>query len=178
MVYRRPLCREPDVLAYPAFAHELREVPATAQQRLHVTVSPGEFLSLLDVFLHLGVGAEICLDELRGSLLIQAGALSQAVAGDTVRNGEIGHLGNSPLLFRNPILRDAEDQGCGVSVDVRPSGESRQHCRVAGDVGQDAQLDLGVVGTQEQMPRRRHECFPYLPSQVRPGGDVLQIWVG
>ena len=42
-------------------------------------------------------------------------------------------------------------------------------------MSQQPQLDLGVVGIHQQVPRRRHEHPAHLAAQLRAGGDVLEV---
>ena len=60
-------------------------------------------------------------------------------------------------------------------MEVLPGTEGLLHHLVAGDVSQQPQLDLGVVGVHQQVPRRRHEHPAHLAAQLRAGGDVLEV---
>ena len=64
-------------------------------------------------------------------------------------------------------------------VDVRAGGERLGQALVPGQMGQDAQLDLRVVGHQEDLPvAAGHEGPADLPSQLPAYRDVLEVGVG
>ena len=66
-----------------------------------------------------------------------------------------------------------------VAVDVRAGQERLAQVRVAGDVGQDPQLDLAVVGRHERhVGGARHDGAPDPAAQRRPDRDVLEVRVG
>ncbi len=58
-----------------------------------------------------------------------------------------------------------------IAVDVRPRPEGLDQPRVLGQVGDDPQLDLVVVGDQEAAcpPRARRHCRSWRPSSLRIG---------
>src|SRR5699024_6403297 len=65
----------------------------------------------------------------------------------------------------------------GAAVAVLAVAEGRSHMLVPGDVGQDAQLDLAVVGVHKDTPRLCDEEAPQLAAQLGADGDVLQVGV-
>ena len=73
------------------------------------------------------------------------------------------------------VLGHMEHPGGGDGVEVLPGQERLLHGLVPGDVGQQPQLDLGIVRIHQHMARGRHEHLPHFAAQVRAGGDVLQI---
>ena len=50
-------------------------------------------------------------------------------------------------------------------------------CLVAGDVGEDAQLDLAVIGIHQHTAGLCDEVGPQLAAQLGADGDVLQVGV-
>ncbi len=72
----------------------------------------------------------------------------------------------------------AEDLARGAVVDVLALHERVDERRVLREVGEDAQLDLAVVGGEEQAPRLGHERLADAPSLRGPDRDVLQVRVG
>ena len=66
-----------------------------------------------------------------------------------------------------------------LAMDVGALLEGLPEVDVAGDVGQDAQLDLAVVGRQQhEVIAAGHEGAADAPPQLRADGDVLQVGVG
>ena len=74
-------------------------------------------------------------------------------------------------------LGDAVNFGGGAAVDVLPVQEGLLHVFVPGDMGQDAQLDLAVVGVHQHTARLCDEVGPQLAAQLGADGDVLQVGV-
>jgi hypothetical protein len=94
--------------------------------------------------------------------------------GDTV----IHHLGDRALLGGDLLRGNAQHAGCGRAMDVLARRKGGLQPRVARNVGQDPELDLGVVGGEEQLPGRRHEHAPDATAQGGPNRDVLEVGVG
>ena len=65
--------------------------------------------------------------------------------------------------------------GCRDGVDILGSLISLDQAFIAGHVGEDAQLDLGVVGIQEQETIPRDKDLPYLPSKLHADRNVLEV---
>ena len=62
-------------------------------------------------------------------------------------------------------------------MKILPRPERRLHLGVAGNVGQQPQLDLGVVRVYQHAALRRGEHPPQLAAQLRAGGDILEVWL-
>ena len=63
-------------------------------------------------------------------------------------------------------------------MDVLPGAEALEHGLVLRHVGQEAQLDLGVVRVHQNVARGGHEHIPELGPQLGADGDILQVWLG
>ena len=81
------------------------------------------------------------------------------------------------MVGRDVVELELEDLGGRRAVDVHVVGERRDQALVAGQVRHDAQLDLGVVGSHQQVPLGRHEGLADAPAFRRAYGDVLQVRV-
>ena len=66
----------------------------------------------------------------------------------------------------------------GLAVDVRPALEGLLEVHVARHVGQDAQLDLGVVRGEQHAVRSPATNAWRIGAQLGPDGDVLEVRVG
>ena len=107
----------------------------------------------------------------RGIFSRSARPKSRKPVGDPV----VDHLGDAADVRRH-VLRLHPQHPCGGrQVDVRVRGEVGLQPRVAGDVRQDAQLLLRVVGAQQQLARRRHERAADATAQCGTDRDVLQV---
>ena len=62
-------------------------------------------------------------------------------------------------------------------MDVLAGEERLLHMLVAGDMGEDAQLDLAVVGIHQHAAGPRHKVSAELAAQLGADGDVLQVGV-
>ena len=78
------------------------------------------------------------------------------------------------------VLRRLVEHACrGLPVDVGLPRERVLEVLVARHVGEDPQLDLGVVGgQQDKIGRSGHERSPDAPAEGRPDRDVLEVRVG
>ena len=60
-------------------------------------------------------------------------------------------------------------------MDILGSLISLDQALIAGHVGENAQLDLGVVGIQEQESVPRDKDLPDLPSKLHADRNVLEV---
>ena len=74
--------------------------------------------------------------------------------------------------------RHAEDLAGGHGVDVEAVAEGLLQRLDVGDMGEQAQLDLGVVGAQQHMALLGDEGLADAPALLGPDRDVLQVGVG
>ena len=70
-----------------------------------------------------------------------------------------------------------EDRG-RFAVDVLSLPEGFCQHRVPRHVRHDPQLDLRIIGAEQDMSRRRDEGFADFPAQFGPDRDVLEVGVG
>ena len=62
-------------------------------------------------------------------------------------------------------------------MNVDAVAEGRLQRADIGDMGEQAQLDLAVVGADQHMPRRRDEGGADLPAFLGADGDVLDVGI-
>ena len=117
-------------------------------------------------------------DEILGRLAGDAKLLGQTEGALAVDDAEIDGLGLAPHLRSDHLREQAEDLAGGAGMDVFVVGKGVAEDLIPGQVGQHAQLDLGIVGREDHMSRRCDEGMPdRRPSSVRIG-NVLQVRVG
>ena len=63
-------------------------------------------------------------------------------------------------------------------MDVEPLGEGLLQLRDVGDMGEEPQLDLAVIGRDDLVAFRRHEGPADLAAGLGADRDVLQVRVG
>ena len=124
---------------------------------------------------HSVILAQIAVNIVLGFGPADADILSQGKLGDPVDDAEIDGLGAAPHLGRHFLKGYAKDLRGRHPVDVLPGVEGGLHGRVAGHVGQNAQLDLAVICVHEDPAGLRDEHLPDLRTQVRPYGNILEI---
>ena len=95
-----------------------------------------------------------------------------------VEDAKVHRLGDAPHRRCDVGRRHAADGRRGPRVDILAGGESGPHRRIAGEMREDPELDLRVVGGYESPARlarqeRRADLLPF----GCPRGDVLQIRV-
>src|SRR5688572_26172489 len=103
------------------------------------------------------VRGEVLVDEMLRLVARDLQPLGQAVVGQPVRDPVIDHLGHGPLLRADLVRCQPKDARGGREVDVGVRFEVRLQPGVAGDVGEDAELLLGVVRAEEELPLRSDE---------------------
>ena len=109
------------------------------------------------------------------SLLRDAEALGEAEGRDAVDDAEIDRLGLPAQVRRHPVDGHPEHRRGGRRVDVDALREGLLQLRDVGDVGQEPQLDLAVIGRDDLVPGRRHEGRADLAAGLRADRDVLQV---
>src|SRR6185437_15540822 len=71
--------------------------------------------------------------------------------------------------------RDVENDRGGLPVNVAARAKRRHEGLVAGEVREQSQLDLGIVGGDEAPAGPGNEAATDVAAQFGPDGDVLQI---
>ena len=107
-------------------------------------------------------------DEERVVAALDAGAADVVPA--PVRQLELLARVQAALRKRPPATTSIGGNLDGLEVDG-----GRHEARVAGQMGDDAQLDLVVVGDQEPASPRRDEAPPEAPALVAAHRDVVQV---
>src|SRR3954463_10144031 len=129
-----------------------------AEERAPVPV----LLGLRDRVLHeLGDGREaleVAIDELLRLLLRDPQAVGEAVGGEPVDDPVVDHLGLGAHADVELVGRELEDGARGLGVHVLAAGEDVPEDLFVGDVGEDAQLDLAVVDTEQDVAGLRDEA--------------------
>ena len=130
-------------------------VALAPEQRHHIAVLLGERLGLFHVVADAGEALEIFLDVGAGLLARDAELVGEAEGRDAVDDAEIDRLGAAAHLGRHALDRHAEHFRRGHGVDVEAVAERLAQRRDVGDLGEQPQLDLRVVGGDELVARRR-----------------------
>ena len=106
-----------------------------------------------------------------------AEALGEAEGRDTVRDAEVDHFSGAALIAVDLLGGDVEEACGGGGMDVLPGAEGFEESGILTEGGEDAELDLRVVGGEELPTVARDEGFADLPASLAADGDVLEVGV-
>ncbi len=148
------------------------------EQCLDEAVFLREFYSIGHIGPDPGEALEIAVDE-----ALRLGARNPQVAGkteagDAVDDAEVDRLGLAADVAGHLVQGDVEHLGGGEGVDVDPVLEGAAQFGDVGDMGKDAQFDLGIVEADEEAAFRGHESLTDAAAFLGADGDVLQVRVG
>ena len=104
--------------------------------------------------------------------------LREPEGGDAVDDPEVDHLRDRALAGRERRWILAEYLRGGRAMDVLAPLERLAQLRLAGDVGEDAQLDLRVVGREQLRALLGDERRPDLAPETGADRDRLQVRAG
>src|SRR5207237_10337117 len=154
---RRTLAERTDVVVAIL---ELGNVAASSEQCLDIP--PGARLrnGAVEPGAHAGEAGEVLLNERARVLLGDAQLAGERERSLPVDGAEVYRLGARAHLGCHLRLRHAEDDRRGLTVDVTALFERLDEGRVAREVSEQAQLDLGVVGREEERARGCDERTP------------------
>jgi len=171
-VHGEPL---PLLAQLPAACAQLRHLPAAAEERRDVAVLGPLLNRVRDEALDGGEAGEVALDEVVGLALRDVEAVSHPVGGEPVDNPVVDHLrlGTHPGV--NLVRGHVEDAHRRGGVHVLPAFKDLLEHVLTGDLRQQPQLHLRVIGADQQVARLRDEAGADLPSERGPDRDVLQV---
>ena len=153
----------------PVADADLRNRPAAAEQRRHVAVALGLLDRALDEVLHVREAREVGVDVLLRLLARDLEVLGEPERRDPVDDPEVDHLGDVALVLRQRRRVLAEHLRRRRRVDVLVARERLAQARLAGDVGEDPQLDLAVVGRDQPVARARRRTRSGSRGRARCG---------
>ena len=156
---------------------DLLDGAPAAEQRRDVAVLRRLLDRARDEVLHVREAREVRVDVLLRLLARDLEVLREPERGDPVDDPEVDHLRDRALGLRQLRGLDAEHLGGGRGVDVLPALERLAQLRLAGDVREDAELDLGVVGRDQLVPGPGDEGRADLTAELGPDRDRLQVRV-
>ena len=156
---------------------DIRQVAATMEDGLSITLLACQLLGLLHVGVDTGEGPEIVGDEVARLPVGYSHPLSQPEGRDAVDNAKVGLLGFLSLCVLDTLYRFVPYLGGCGSVDILSAPKRFDHVFIATKVGHDAQLYLRVVSREEQTPLFRDKALANFLAVIVSDGDVLQVRV-
>ena len=160
-------------VTHPQLGHR----PATPEQARHVAVTLGLLDRARDEVLDEREAREVGVDVLLRLLARDLEVLGEAEGRDPVDDPEVDHLRDRPLAGGQLGRVDAQHLRRRRRVDVLPTLECLPQLRLAGDVGEDPQLDLRVVGGDKPGAGFRDEGRADLAAELGADRDRLEIRV-
>ena len=171
-VHRDALGRAPELAVA---AGDLRHAPAAVEHRGHDAGLARRVERPVEVRADGREPFEVRVDERLRRFLGDADVLRQREGGLAVEQGVVDDLRPPAQLVRVESAVGAEDVQRRPVVDVLAPFEGVLQVAVAGEVRQHAQLDLRVVGRDQDRPGRGGEGGADLPADGGADGDVLQV---
>src|SRR6266850_2895355 len=125
-----------------------------------------------------GEAGEVLLDEPLRVVLGDAELAGQGERPLPVDRAEVDRLRAGAHVRGDLVLRHAEDDGRSLAVNVPALLEGFDERRVAREMGQESQLDLGVVGREQHRAGRSDEGAANGLAARGAHGDILQVRIG
>src|SRR5205085_9406094 len=94
-----------------------------------------------------------------------------------VDGGEVDRFRARTHLRRDAVHRHVKDQCRCLSVDIAASLKCLNERGIAGQVREDPELDLRVVGADEEPAASRNEAASNVAAELAPYRNVLQVWI-
>ena len=158
-------------------AVDVGQIAAAMEDGLRVAAFACQLDAAVHIGFHAGIRVEVSVDELLGLLARDAHPLGQSEGADAVDDAEVGRLGLAPLVGRDEGDVLVEYLGCRGRMDVMALAEGIDEILVLAQMSHETQLDLRVVGAEEELPLVGDERLAYLFSLCVAHGDVLQVGV-
>src|SRR5579864_5846039 len=130
-----------------------------------------------EIFFNAAVTVEIGGDEFRGFFLVNLQILRQAEGGESIDDAKVDDFGGAAMLGRLGKGRDVENFLRRARVNVLGAAKSFDENRVLGKMREDAQLDLGVIGREENVAGFGDEGGANFASEFGANGNVLKIGI-
>ena len=156
---------------------ELRDGAAATVHGLGIARRLGLVHRAVQIGAHPRIRLEVGVDHLARLGHGDLERLREAVRLLAVHDAEVHGLRAAAKLGRHLVDRHAEHARGGLGMEVLALVEGRHQMRVAGEVREQAQLDLAVVHREEDLALTGGEGGLHRVPQLRAGGDVLQVGV-
>ena len=146
-----------------------------AQDRLHVAAAEGKTLLQFQKGEHPGIALLVFGEELFGLGLANPGFAGKALGAHAIDHAEIDRFAKPPFILADLVFFQQQPGGEGMHIVTGLVG-LHQH-RFAREVGEDAQLNLAVVGTDQLPALLGQEGLANPPGKFRANRDVLQVGI-
>ena len=163
-----------------AAAHEVRGIdvrhrPTTPEDRLHIAVLMRERHLTIEVLLDIRIRREVALDVLLRLTPADAEAFTETEGRDTVDDTEVDRLRVPTKLRRHLLERYMEDLRGRHGMNIARILIRCDQLRITRERCKDTELDLRIVGVDEDAAWLRHENGAEASTKLRTHRDVLQV---
>src|SRR5690606_19893277 len=124
-----------------------------------------------------GIPLEVLINKSFGLRDRKLGPLRKTVARNAVDDPEVHRLSRLTLLAGDIMLSTPKDLGCCFCMDVSTRSKSLDEPVILRNMGENSQLNLGVIRFDQTPTLLREEKAADLPPLLGPNGNVLQIGV-
>ncbi|CRI63432.1 hypothetical protein THIOKS11320081 [Thiocapsa sp. KS1] len=156
---------------------DLGQIKPPAEQGLDIAVLARLGAGALHEVFDPRIALEITIHVFLCRTPLDAELLGEPEGGHAVDKTEVDRLGRAALLPGDRLGCKAEDLGGGRAMDIEPAREGREQTLVAREMRHDPQLDLRVVGGEQEVSRLGDEGAADPATLVGADRDVLQIRV-
>jgi hypothetical protein len=145
--------------------------PPEERRNFHVT--PRLIERAVSELSHPAVLFEVGSDELRRFFLVDADLLRMPERREPVHDAEIDGLGPAAVLGGDLFTRHAENLRRSERMNVFPGAVGLDQQLVFREVREQSQLDLRIVGFEQNVSRFGNERSANLAAQFGPNGNIL-----
>ena len=157
---------------------KFRDWAPTSELRRDGAVRSCLLLDRVDVATDPRIALKVAGDEGLRGIARDARTCGQTKVAHAVGDAEVDHLRHGALIGVHVGGWLPEHAGGGRTVNILSGGEGGDQVLVAGDVRQDAQLDLAIVRRHQGVPLLGNEGVADLAAEGGANWDVLQVWIG
>ena len=147
------------------------------KQRRHFLIAARLIQGCVDEAAHPAVLLEIGIDEALGFLSVNAELLRQSERRQPIDDAEVYRLGAAAMLRIDHQRRHSEHLRGGEGVNVLAGSVGLDQQLVAGEVRQQTQFDLRVVGGQQHVPGLGDEGSADFAAKLGANRNILQVGI-
>src|SRR5579883_865960 len=144
---------------------------------IDIALAAGLVERTLDIPLDAREGFVIPPDKLSGLAIAHASHLRETERGLAVEDRVNDRFGQAALVLRDLLGLEREERSGGDGMDVLIARKSLDQARFVGNVSQDAQLKLRIIGSEQHIAGIGDKGAPDLASHLRADRDVLQVGI-
>src|SRR5580704_17047921 len=154
---------------------QLGQVATASVHRRYVACRTRDTNRIVEPCAHAGKPLEVALDVVRGLRQRNPEFACQPLRPHPVDNPKVYHLGQPPRFSVDLVCCDSEHLSRGADMNILAGSERIDESPVARQMCHHAQIDLRIVGGDEDTSRLGYERAANPAALDATSGDVLQI---